>query len=114
MYALKSGAWLCGQKFTQYFSFKIHLFLQNVLQNLVRTTSKSVTSRCFCYIYLKIFHILVYLLGITLQVSPASLEYILVCRNKHVLNFANVVSLCVTKSLGDKEMIKGLREQKFS
>ena len=27
----------------------IHLFLQNVLQNLVRSTSKSVTSRCFCY-----------------------------------------------------------------
>ena len=32
VYALKSGAWLCGQKFTQDFSFKIHLFLQNVLQ----------------------------------------------------------------------------------
>ena len=31
VYALKSGAWLCGQKFTQDFSFKIHLFLQNVL-----------------------------------------------------------------------------------
>ena len=28
-------------------NFKIHLFLQNVLQNLVRSTSKSVTSRCF-------------------------------------------------------------------
>jgi hypothetical protein len=35
----------------------------------------------------------------------------LACRNKHVLNFANFVSLCVAKSLGDKEMIKGLREQ---
>ena len=33
VYALKSGAWLCGQKFTQDFSFKIHLFLQNVLQS---------------------------------------------------------------------------------
>jgi hypothetical protein len=43
----KSG--LCRQKLTQDFSFKIHLFLQNVLQNLVRSTSKSVTSRCFCY-----------------------------------------------------------------
>jgi hypothetical protein len=43
----KSG--LCRQKFAQDFSFKIHLFLQNVLQNLVRSTSKSVTSRCFCY-----------------------------------------------------------------
>ena len=31
----------------------------------------------------------------------------LACRNKHVLNFANVVSVCVAKSLGDKEMIKG-------
>jgi hypothetical protein len=43
----KSG--LCKQKLAQDFSFKIHLFLQNVLQNLVRSTSKSVTSRCFCY-----------------------------------------------------------------
>ena len=49
VYALKSGAWLCGQKFAKDFSFKIHLFLQNVLQNLVRSTSKSVTFRCFCY-----------------------------------------------------------------
>jgi hypothetical protein len=31
VYALKSGAWLCGQKFKQDFSFKIHLLLQNVL-----------------------------------------------------------------------------------
>ena len=30
----------------------------------------------------------------------------MVCRNKHVLNFANVVSLCVAKSLGDKEIVK--------
>ena len=44
----KSG--LCRQKFAQDFSFIIHLFLQNVLQNLVRSTSKSVTSRCFCYL----------------------------------------------------------------
>jgi hypothetical protein len=44
----KSG--LCRKKFAQDFSFKIHLFLQNVLQNLVRSTSKSVTSRCFCYL----------------------------------------------------------------
>jgi small-conductance mechanosensitive channel len=36
------------------FSFKIHLFLQNVLQNLVRSTSESVTSRCFCYFMLLI------------------------------------------------------------
>ena len=36
----KSG--LCRQKLTQDFSFKIHLFLQNVLQNLLRSTSKSV------------------------------------------------------------------------
>jgi hypothetical protein len=42
-------SWLCGQKFTQDFIFKIHLFLENVLQNLVRSTSKSVTFRCFCY-----------------------------------------------------------------
>ena len=47
-WAVKSG--LCRQKFVQDFSFKIHLFLQNVLQNLVRSTSKSVTSRCFCYL----------------------------------------------------------------
>ena len=40
---------LCGQKLSQNFSFKIHLFLENVLQNLVRSTSKSVTFRCFCY-----------------------------------------------------------------
>jgi hypothetical protein len=33
---------------------------------------------------------------------------------KHVLKFANVVLLRVAKSLGDKEMIKGLREQSFS
>ena len=26
-------AWLCGQKFTQEFRFKTHLFLQNVLQS---------------------------------------------------------------------------------
>jgi hypothetical protein len=31
---------------------------------------------------------------------------------KHVLNFANVVSLYVAKSLGDKEIVKGLGEQK--
>ena len=43
----KSG--LCMHKLAQDFSFKIHLFLQNVLQNLVRSASKSVTSRCFCY-----------------------------------------------------------------
>ena len=30
VYALKSGAWLCGQKFTQDFRFEIHLFLENV------------------------------------------------------------------------------------
>ena len=45
VYALKSGARLCGQKFTQDFSFKIHLLLQNVLQNLVRFNSKSVLCR---------------------------------------------------------------------
>jgi hypothetical protein len=44
----KSG--LCRQKLVQDFSFKIHLFPQNVLQNLVRPTSKSVTFRCFCYL----------------------------------------------------------------
>ena len=33
---------LCRQTFAQDFSFKIHLFPQNVLQNLVRSTSKSV------------------------------------------------------------------------
>ena len=27
----------------------LHLFLQNALQNLVRSTSKRVTLRCFCY-----------------------------------------------------------------
>ena len=43
----KSG--LCRQKLTQDFSFKIHIFLQKVLQTLVLSTSKSVTSRCFCY-----------------------------------------------------------------
>ena len=43
----KSG--LCRQKLTQDFSFKIHLFLQNVLQNFVPSTSKSVTSWYFCY-----------------------------------------------------------------
>ena len=31
---------------------------------------------------------------------------------KHVLNFANVVSLYVAKSLGDKEIVKGLGKQK--
>ena len=36
----KSG--LCRQKLAQDFSFKIHLFPQNVLQNLVRPTSKSI------------------------------------------------------------------------
>ena len=41
---------LCRQKFAQDFRFKIHLFLQNVLQHLVRSTSKSVTLRCFCYL----------------------------------------------------------------
>ena len=30
VYALKSGARLCGQKFTQEFRFKTHLFLQNI------------------------------------------------------------------------------------
>jgi hypothetical protein len=40
---------LCRQAFAQDFSFKIHLFLQNVLQNLVRSTSESITSRGFCY-----------------------------------------------------------------
>jgi hypothetical protein len=49
VYALKSGVWLCGQKFTQEYRFKTHLFLQNVLQNLVRSTSKSVMFWCFCY-----------------------------------------------------------------
>ena len=29
----------------------LHLFLQNVSQNLVRSTSKSVTLRCFCYFH---------------------------------------------------------------
>ena len=42
---------LCRQAFAQDFSFKIHLFLQNVLQNLVRSTSKSITFRSFCYFY---------------------------------------------------------------
>jgi hypothetical protein len=106
VYALKSGARLCGQKFTQDFSFKINLFLQNVLQNLVRSTSKSGLCRQkfaqgFCFkihlflqnvlqkfstvyfkerdvqvllLLLKSSHILVYLVGITVQVSPASLE----------------------------------------
>jgi hypothetical protein len=41
----KSG--LCRQAFAQDFSFKIHLFLQNVLQNLVRYTSKSITNLLF-------------------------------------------------------------------
>jgi hypothetical protein len=108
VYALKSGVWLCRQKFTQDFSFKIHLLLQNVLQNLVRfnsksvlcrkmfaqdfsfkilffffktlyknlvrSTSKSVTSSQVLLLFLKSSHILVYLVGITLQVSPPSLE----------------------------------------
>jgi hypothetical protein len=42
---------LCRQEFAQDFSFKIHLFLQNVLQNLVRSTSESIMSRGFCYFY---------------------------------------------------------------
>jgi hypothetical protein len=42
---------LCGQKFTQDFSFRIHLFLQNVLQNLVLSTSKSITCGCFYFIF---------------------------------------------------------------
>ena len=33
---------LCRQKFAQDFSFKTYLFLQNILQNLVQSTSKSV------------------------------------------------------------------------
>jgi hypothetical protein len=33
---------------------------------------------------------------------------------KHVLNFANVVSLYVAKSLGDKEIVNGLGKQKFT
>jgi hypothetical protein len=33
VYALKSVAWLCWQKFPQEFRFKTHLFLQNVLQS---------------------------------------------------------------------------------
>jgi hypothetical protein len=45
----KSG--LCRQKFAQDFSFKIHLFLQNVLQNLVLSTSKSMTFGCFYFIF---------------------------------------------------------------
>ena len=49
----KSG--LCRQKLAQDFSFKIHLFPQNVLQNLVWPTSYSVTFRCFCYLYCKEF-----------------------------------------------------------
>ena len=42
---------LCRQKFAQDFSFKIHLFLQNVLQNLVLCTSKSITFGCFYFIF---------------------------------------------------------------
>jgi hypothetical protein len=42
---------LCRQKFAQDFSFKIHLFLQNVLQNLVLSTSKSITFGCFHFIF---------------------------------------------------------------
>jgi hypothetical protein len=33
---------------------------------------------------------------------------------KHILNFANVVSVYVAKPLGDKEIVKGLGEQKFT
>jgi hypothetical protein len=54
------------QKFAQYFSFKIHLFLQNVLQNIARSTSNSVTFSCFCY-FIKISHTLAFLQGIILQ-----------------------------------------------
>jgi hypothetical protein len=42
---------LCGQKFTQDVSFKIHLFLQNVLQNIVLSTSKSITFGCSYFIF---------------------------------------------------------------
>jgi hypothetical protein len=60
VYALKSGARLCGQKFTQDFSFKIHLLLQTDLQNLVRFNSKSVLCRKmfaqdFCFIKIHLF-----------------------------------------------------------
>jgi hypothetical protein len=58
--AVKSG--LCRQKFALDFSFKIHLFLQNVLQNLVLSTSKSLTFGCLYFIlFLKSSRILVYL-----------------------------------------------------
>ena len=48
---VSSHSVLWGQKFTQDFSFRIHLFLQNVLQNLVLSTSKSITCGCFYFIF---------------------------------------------------------------
>jgi hypothetical protein len=60
----KSG--LCRQKVAQDFSFKIHLFLQNVLQNLVLSTSKSITFGCFFILFLKSSRILVYLFNCSL------------------------------------------------
>jgi hypothetical protein len=56
---LKSGAWLCRQKFAQDFTFKIHLFIQNVLQSyasniyrhLFETLHYPIRHRgCFIYI----------------------------------------------------------------
>ena len=38
--ALAGNNGLCRQKLAQDYSFKMHLFLQNVLENLVRSTSK--------------------------------------------------------------------------
>ena len=37
---LKSDAWLCRQMFARDFTFKIHLFLQNVLQSFQYISSR--------------------------------------------------------------------------
>jgi hypothetical protein len=56
---------------------------------------------------------------ICIFVLTTILKMVSINRYKHfkiqnVLNFANVVSLYIAKSLGDKEIVKGLGKQKFT
>ena len=77
------------------FQFKVHLFLQNVLQNLVLSTSKSITFGCFYFIFKEFSYSCLSLGDNFATCSGFNRNIFWSVAINHVLNFANVVSLTV-------------------